>query len=178
VVAVDPVASLRITGVDLRLAGHYFHIGKHSAADWLEAVIDGTLYQILPGWIDDDDQAERLGTLMLDGELSEDEVRSATLDAVTVAGGRKHWWIFNLLGVAVSNNTAWATLNGRLVQAGVDSERISLAAYVDALYAICVENMDKDQRIQFDTHVDSPPPEEPIDEVEEGEAFLALMATM
>lgn len=175
-VAVDPVASLRITGVSLVLAGRSFEVEPHSAADWLELILEGTLYRVLPGWLDED--ADVLSTMILDGEISDDDLGTATFDAITVVGGRKHWWIFNLIGVAASNNTAWSTLNGRLIHAGVDAQAISLSAWVDALYAICVENMDKDQRIQFDTHVETPPADEPIDEEEEGQTFLALMATM
>lgn len=176
-VAVDPVASLRITGVDLLWARRRYAVGPHSAADWLELILDGLLHRVLPGWIEDDRQARELSGLLLDGGIDDEAIKQLTLDSITVVSGRPYWWTFNLIGVAASTNTSWATLNGRLLQAGVDPHRISLSAWVDALYAVCVTDMDKEQRIQFDTFMETPPAGTAIDEEEEGQAFLALMAS-
>lgn len=174
-VAVDPVASLRITTVDVHLGGRTFEIGKHSAADWLEVIIDGRLHRVLPGWLDDG-EAAIFTEMFLDGYFGEEDISTATLDAITVVGGRKHWWIFNILGQAVG---AWSIINGALVRAGVKADEISLSAWTDAAYSYCVEQMqDQKQRIQFDAYLEAPPAGTAIDEEEEGEAFLALMASM
>lgn len=178
-VAVDPVASLRITTTYVDLGGRTFEVGKHSAADWLDLILTGELYHVLPGWVEDRNDSYAITEMLLDGEITEDDIDKAIREVITIAGGRQHWWIFNLVGVARATNTSWSVLNGRLIQAGIDADQISLAAWIDALYSTCVEMMQgQEHRVQFDTHLEAPPAGTELDEEEEGEAFLALMDTM
>lgn len=178
-VAVDPVASLRITSTTIRLASRQYVISGHSAADWLEKIVDGTLYLVIPGWCEEEEAASEITEMLLDGVITEEELSKITFEVVTAVGGRQYWWIFNLLGNAMGNNANWAILNGHMVMRGLDPDRVSLAAWIDALYSTCISHMhDQDQRIQFDTAIEAIPPGAVMDEEEEGVEFLAIMAQM
>jgi CubicO group peptidase (beta-lactamase class C family) len=174
VVAVDPVASLRICSAIVTISGTEYEVEGHSAADWIEAMLAGGMNRIIPGWLVDG-QRELMDQL-LDGTIEDEDLNEATLEALTVAGGRPYWWIANMVGMASSTNTFWGILNGRLLLGGVHASAVSLSAWIDALYSCMVDNMDEETRLKFDSHIDMPPAGIPIDEEEEGAAFMALLA--
>lgn len=175
-VAVDPLASLRITTTFVTLAGHLFEVEKHGADDWLEVIISGRLYQVLPGWIEDDAEAVLLGEMLMDGTILDEDLDKATKDVISVVGGRPSWWIFNMVGYAASN---WGVMNGHLIKSGIRAEEISLAAWIDAAYALARElQPSQDEWMKVETHLEAAPAGTELDEEDEGQAFLDLMASI
>jgi hypothetical protein len=175
VVAVDPLASLEITSTYVTLAGRTYEVEGHPASDWVALILTGRTYEILPGWIMDDDVDDLIDQL-LDGTVSDEELTEATHDVMTIAAGRPYWYATQLIASVASTHVSWATLHGRMVMRGVRANELSLSAWVDALYASCVEGIhEESDRQKFDQQMDTPPASVPIDEEEEGQAFLALM---
>jgi len=178
VVAVDPLASLRIAPCVTTIAGHDFVIEGHCAADWITMILGGTLHQVIPGWFQAEDDELILTNMILDGDVTNEELNTITLEVMGIAAGRAAWWAINLIGMVASDNSVWATINGRLLLGGVRADEVSLAAWIDACYSCIVDSIDdKDQRFQFDSQVETPPPDMAIDEEEEGAAFMALMGS-
>lgn len=175
-VAVDPLASLRITSTYVTLGDHVFEVEKHAADDWLEIIISGQLYRVLPGWVEGREDAQLMMDMLMDGTISEEDIDRATKDVISTVGGRHSWWIFNLLGFVVGS---WAIINGHMIRGGLFAEDISLSAWIDAAYSVCIElQPSNDERQKFETQLEAPPAGTELDEEEEGQAFLALMDSM
>ena len=147
-----------------------------SAAEWIIAILGGTMYRILPGWLNAED-ALVLSEMLLDGDVSDEELDQLIRDVMTVAAGRTYWWAMNIIGVAAANNESWAKLNGQLILGGVQADRISLAAWVDAMYAVMVRKMDQEAYNQFSAHIEAPPKGAVLDEAEESDAFMSLLGS-
>ena len=175
-VAVDPLASLASRDIWVTLDGHEYRLPAKPAIDWLEVILTGDSYGILPGWLDVEDQQKIFDAMWAD-RINDVELEQATQDALTAAAGRPWWWAAQLVLVCAATNKSWSTLHGRVVLAGVDPGVVPLGAYIDALYAACLEGFGSNQeaRQKFDVHMDTPPPSVGLDEESEGEAFMALL---
>lgn len=173
---VDPLASVASFPVIATLLGEEHTIPAMAAVEWLSILLDGPLdvSRIIPGLLDDDVQ-DRVDDALWDGELTEKDLVDTALAVLTVAAGRSWWRALHLLS-AVGNE--WLLVHGRMVMQGVDPGRLSLGGYLDALYAVTVDNMTAEQRRDFDRVLDTPPAGElpVLDEDAEGQEFLALMS--
>jgi hypothetical protein len=111
-----------------------------------------------------------------DGAISEEEIHEAALEVIKEVSGRDWWWTLHLLW---SVTGAWLVIYGQMVGKGIDPTRIPLGAFLDAMYLTCVQNMDKQQRSEFDRMLEKPPPgvefEEAVDVDAESAAFLNMM---
>lgn len=174
-VAVDPLAALGIDASTVLLAEHTFRVEGHSAADWIAVILGGTAHQVLPNWIEGSHEQWLFSEMFLDGVISDQDTNDVIMELMGVAAGRPGWWAVNLISMAASDNDVWATLHGRLMLGGVRATEISLGAWIDALYSCCVDHMDAEGRMKFDTQLGMPPAGTPLDEESEGEAFMNLM---
>jgi hypothetical protein len=173
-VSIDPAASFGISSVIVELGGYEYVVEGHSAADWVPLILSGHMYQILPGWIVTDTSI--LEEALLSGDVADEELNEATHDVMTLAGGRVWWWVTQLILMVGSDNGVWSQLHGQMVLGGIRAEDISLSAWVDALYSVAVSRYQTDEgRQKFDQALDTPPPSIPLDEEEEGIAFMKLM---
>lgn len=177
--SVDPVASFRITPIQVVLGGREFLLGARPAADWLECIFDGTAYQIIPGWIEDARDRHWINEQALDGIITEDEIDEVTKEAISVAAGRPYWWAFNLLATTGRDALSWSSIHGSLALHGIHADEVSLGFWLDALYASLLEKMhEQNEKTSLDTHLETPPAGTAFDEESEGAAFMALMNTM
>jgi len=174
VVAVDPLASLAPRSVLITLAGRDYVIAARPAIDWLEVLISSDFNQIVPGWLDEDSEDTILDQLMT-GDLSPDELKEVILDTISVAAGRPWWWALRLIRYASDDVHHWSRINGRLILAGVRVKKVSLSAWVDAVYAVHCEGMDEEQYTKLKADMDMPPSLEYFDEEAEAQNFLSMM---
>lgn len=177
--AIDPLASLRPVAVIVPIGGRDFTVAAKTAQDWLEILLedDPKLHEVIPGWCGKDCERWIYRSLML-GTFTMKEWGDSVVAAIGVASGRRWWQAVNLInGMKVPEN--WSQIFGQLTLRGLNPQQCSLAAWLDATYALCTEGMDKDDRIKFNLTLDTPPagidPEEAIDPQEQERAFLALM---
>lgn len=174
---VDPLSSLRPFALIVTLGGRDYTVPPLHASDWLSVLLeeDLDLSGIIPGLLGEDDQAELSDAVWRD-EVTEEEIEEVCLDLIKETAGRDWWWVLHLLWSAAS---AWMVVYGRLVMQGVKPDELPLAAFLDALYLTCVQNMDKQQRSEFDRMLERPPahiaPEDAINEDAESAAFLKMM---
>lgn len=171
----DPIASLRPWSITVTVGGQDYTIPALPASAWLEVLLapQVQVLGILPGLLDDEDGVE-LAMRLAEDEVDLDEVYQASLDAVAVAGGRSWWWC---LSFAAGMGVAWNTLSGHLILSGVDWDKLSLAAFFDAAYALISRGIPKEKLQLLDLELNSPPPgvEVPFDEDAEAQAFMSMM---
>lgn len=143
---------------DIQIGDKLYQIPALPAVVWLDILADEQpdLLGVLPGLVDDPDCGDHLTELMLDGSWTAEDYEETVLAVVAVASGRYWWTAFRLLGAA-KDPLIGDWLRGNLVLHHIDAEKLSLAAWLDALYAIMTKNMDPDRCAKFDAQLNQPP---------------------
>lgn len=172
-VAVDPTASLRSWPLSVTVAGRDYQLQALTGMQWLEILLEDPidLSLILPGLLSGDEE-EELEDAMLEGRLTEGEIRDSCWEIVGAVAGRDWWWAMNLIQSVAA---AWMVIWGRLVVSGAHLDTMPLGAILDAMYAICIERMDKQRKESFDRDLERPPAATELNEETEQADFLALM---
>jgi hypothetical protein len=127
----------------------------------------------------DADAEERIGDMLLDGEVSAEEITTRSRELLTAAAGRPWWEADRLIR---SSGAQWHIIGGELTRLGVDLGDVPLAAALNAIYVICTRTMDEKERNKFDVDLRLPPigvdgvkAEELYDVRAAESAFAALM---
>lgn len=175
----DALAALRIWALEVELAGETFEVPARPASDWFLAILDeDALLPLIPGLMDREDE-ERIGELLLDGTIDTGLLVTRSRELLTAASGRAWWEADRLIR---SSGASWHIIGGELTRLGVDLEKVSLAAALNAIYVICVRTMDEKERNKFDIDLRLPPigvegvtTEEMYDQQAAESAFAALM---
>jgi hypothetical protein len=178
-VPTDALAALRIWAIDVDLAGETFTVPPRPAADWFLAILDEeTALPLIPGLMGRDAD-ERIGDMLLDGDIDVDLIVTRSRELLTAAAGRPWWEADRLIR---SSGRDWHIIGGELTRLGVDLDRVSLAAALNAIYVVCVRTMDEQERSKFDIDLRVPPigvegvtTEEMYDARAAEDAFTALM---
>ena len=174
----DALAALRIWELEVELAGETFTVPARPAADWFLAILGEEPMPLIPGMMDSDAE-ERIGDLLLDGEVTTDLIVTRSRELLTAAAGRPWWEADRLIR---SSAESWHIIGGELTRLGVDLDRVSLAAALNAIYVVCVRTMDEKERNKFDIDLRLPPigvegvkTEDMYDQRAAEAAFTALM---
>lgn len=178
--AADPLAALKIWAIEVELGEETFEVPARPASDWFLAVLaEDTALPLIPGLMEKDAE-ERINDLLLDGEIDIDLIVRRSRELLTEAAGRP-WWEADRL--VRSSGASWHIIGGELTRLGVDLDKVSLAAALNAIYVICVRTMDEKERNKFDIDLRLPPvgvegvtTEEMYDQKAAESAFMALMA--
>jgi len=112
--------------------------------------------------------------LILD-RLDLDQTEELTIDILEEVTGR-HWWIaLRLIGFITDT---WDVMGPEATFHHVDPERLSLAAWLDAMLVLLMQRLDKDQAALFVARLESPPMGEeiPVEEMEISERQFLSMA--
>lgn len=177
--AADALAALKIWGLEVELAGKVFEIPPLPAAEWFLAVLsEDAPFPIVPGLMDPNDD-ERISDLLLADDIDVDLLVTRSREALAAAAGRPWWEADRLIR---SSAAEWQIIGGELTRVGVDLEKVSLGAALNAIYVICTRTMDEKERNKFDIDLRLPPigvegvkPEEMYDQRAAETAFMALM---
>lgn len=165
----DPLALLRRWGVVVRLAGVDFRIPPRSAADWIEAILEGS---VIPDLLEEESAAV-VGQLVSRELVAADELRDRSREAIMDAAGRAWWEVIRLVGLLSQEPDAFG---GELVRRGFDFEARSIGAYCAAAYALAVSGLEKRDRVRFDYLLTTPPVSEVADNEEAmSAAFMVAM---
>lgn len=175
----DALAALRIWAIEVDLAGQTFVVPARPAVDWFLAILDEDVpLPLIPGMMGGDAE-DRVADLLLDGEVTPEDIAKRSRELLTAAAGRPWWEADRLIR---SSGASWHIIGGELTRLGVDLGRVSLAAALNAIYVVCVRTMDEKERAKFDIDLRLPPigvegvkPEEMYDQRAAESAFAALM---
>lgn len=168
------LAGIRAPEIEVELAGQTWTIPPAPAATWLEAVLSGEAFPIVPQMLDDG-QEEELSDLMLIGEVSRADLVRANRDALEVASGMTWYSAERLI---VSAAVQWRIVGGMLGRVGIDLERSPLSLVLSTIYVLAVENMAKEDRFRFDATLTALPAGSragEFDQADYQEAFAELM---
>jgi hypothetical protein len=173
----DPTASLRPQPAEIVLAGESFTVPARCAADWLEVLMGGVdLDEVFPG-LCDEDEADDVRYLMLEEVFTSQAVENATLDLISFAAGRPWWVALRMIQLAESQ---WSILGAALILHHVDPERLSLSAWLDALWATIFDHVPRDKWLTLASEIEMPPKElntDPFDTMDMSvEQFTMLMS--
>lgn len=132
------------------------------------------LEDIIPGMLDAD-EARELEDAIWDGSLLLDDMHRMSLKVIGTASGRD-WHVAMKLIAAAS--ASWNTMGGEFVLRGLDATKLSLAAWLDAVYLLLLRNMDNKEAMMFNAKLQIPPAGFEDEEAEEDtlttEAFMAM----
>jgi hypothetical protein len=94
---------------------------------------------------------------MLDGLSEVQDIRRAGLDVISNVTGRPWWFSMRLIKTVM---VSWEIVGGELAMRGIDAQRMSIAAWLDAVYYICIKNIEHSKLQMFMSQLEVPPPEE------------------
>lgn len=181
----DFIASLKPWPIeDIQLGDKVYRIPALPAADWLALLMGDqvSLTSIIPALLQPD-ATEHFTDLVVDGALDQNEWENLVWEIVSIAGGRPWWTIIRLIDNARSP-THSMRVRSQLAFAGVDANRISLSAWLDAVYAIFVPPNTRPEDKQVIDMILTKPPADLKNETQKKEAraankanFMALMAS-
>lgn len=111
--------------------------------------------------------------------LLEDWVRPEEMEdlglAILEEASARHWWIaMRLIGVFMDN---WDIMGPEAIFNNVDPNRLSLAAWLDAMLALLMQRIQNDQQPMFVARLELPPAGEEMDPKDfeiSPEQFMAL----
>lgn len=148
-VSFDPVE------IDITLAGLTATVPAHPASVWLPILASDQTdaLEIIPGLLDTTGQAE-VDLLIFEGHLEPEELKQVIYDLITEASGHPWWWTLNLLSTLRGPNGTQVL--GEMAK--FNATKMSLAAWVNALYAMLVRHRDQKDRIRIDAELEMPPP--------------------
>jgi hypothetical protein len=133
------------------------------------------LFDIVPGLCGDEFE-HKLFESMLSEAFDLRDVKRAALDTISSVTGRPWWFAMRLIKTAM---VSWEIVGGELAFRGVDAERLSVSAWLDAVLLICLRALDSTKVTMFMSQLEVPPAEElenssPADMEMSADAFLAL----
>jgi hypothetical protein len=141
---VDPAASMEVWEIQIELGGRDFTIPAMPASDWWPILAEGDLTALLD--IATSDEQGVLEELILDGQISRDEIKDKLVAAVEEATGRSLHVSIVIVTAASAN---WALINGYLVARGFRWQNQPIAAALDALYVSVMTHLNKEGSEKF-----------------------------
>jgi hypothetical protein len=179
--ATDALAALKIWALEVELGDEVFTVPPSPASAWFLAILDeDAVLPLVPGMMDAEAE-ERIGEMLLDESIDVDLLVTRSRELLTAAAGRSWWEADRLIR---SSAASWHIIGGELTRLGVDLDKVSLAAALNAIYVICVRTMDEKERNKFDIDLRLPPigvegvkTEEMYDQQAAEAAFAALMGS-
>jgi hypothetical protein len=153
----NPVVSLRPAPITIRIGANEYEIPALPAADWLEIFMR-------PSWSPDDVLIDLAGVdvdVVLGLEMDDtDDLVTDIFEEVTA----RHWWIANrIIQVALDS---WDIMGPEAIFNGVDADKLSLAAWLDAMLVLVLRRIKDDSASMFVAQLELPPAGEVIPEEE------------
>lgn len=124
-----------------------------TAAEWLTAITGNAITGIVPGLLVPSDRADLVKALAL-RQVESGDLQDAARAAIGEASGRPWWEATRIVGAADTRSGEFA---GRLLLAGINPQRVTLAGWCAAAYALAVQHMDATSRTKFDMELAVPP---------------------
>lgn len=152
----DPLWSLGVWPVAIRLGGAGFEIPALPARDWLAVLMvedfdPADVFPDLAGDLDDE-----IAELILAGTIDLDDLDDAAFDVISAVSGRPWWIALRLIATA---RASWAVLGPMMIMR-VDAGAVSLSAWLDVLLMTIMESIDRDKAEMFVLQLEAPPPDD------------------
>ena len=178
--ASDLAASLKPWSIEgIVIDDRVYTVPALPASAWLTILLEEpvSLFSIVPGLLQPEAE-EDIQEVILAGRFSHEELEELVLELIGIASGRPWWTALYLLANAKHANNV-DRVKGELALHGIDATRISLSAWLDAVYVIFIRPLDPKDRQKFDLLLAKPPPgiKAKADPAANRAALRALMAS-
>ena len=173
----NAVASLRPFATEINVADRWVPVPALPAADWLDLLMgDLELFLVFPGLCASEDQ-NYVEDCLYQGMISVSDIEDATLALIETVSGRPWWVALRLIAICEQK---WGVIGTDMIRAGLDFERISLAAWLDVAWVTLFKHLAEDKWTMAASQIEAPPPQalqrEPIETMEMSvDAFTSLM---
>lgn len=145
-----------------------------SAAQWCRLLTEkGWPVLLVQGM--DADPYERVLAAIERGELGQEEIVSLARAVLADAAGRPWWEAERLVRSCIEGD---GRLLGMILLAGVRPETMTLASFCCAVWAQITKGADATQLLRAQSELCVPPPEVPLEELEEGVDDMSAMVQM
>ena len=111
---------------------------------------------IFPGLANEEDQ-DYVDEALANGDISITDLEKLTLDLISEVSGRPWWVAIRMIYIA---RMRWSIFSGNLILAQVYPDRISLSAWLDALWLNIFHGLPKDKWTMLSSILEMPPPSE------------------
>ena len=165
----DPLASMRCWAVEIELGGRIYTVPPLPAVGWWPILAEERLAAVLNLLEDSGDLDDRL----LDGEINSAELEQALTEAVEEVSGRTMHEALVIVSVAAS---AWWWIGGRLARHGFRWDVMPLAAALDAVHGLLMENLTEEFKKKYEAALN--PPVKKIDRAQAVNNFATLAGPM
>lgn len=152
----DVLAATRPTTVEVTCFGEPWELQLSTASQWVGAIgwDPDTLAGVLPGAIDDSKLEHMWDSSCSDPADAARRWTNAARVAVQRGSGRDWWWTVNLIRKVLG---IWPYINGQLLLAGVDAEKLNFASWCDAVFMLLWTNQDEEGRTRLDLELSMRP---------------------
>lgn len=134
--------------VPVEIGGRAFDLAWRPAAEWTTVRAEMDVVRFL-----EDADRVTIGRMVVDGQVTSDNVVSAVHKVLEAVTGRRWWEGHQLLLMSVQPEAL-----GHLTLAGVDPWQRSAYEWCAATYALYTRNSDEQGRLRFDFQLSLPPP--------------------
>jgi len=132
-----------------------------TAAEWLEILmVDAqqlNLDAVFPESLDDQEDLLLIDEWLLDQKFSVQDLQERALKVVSEVSGRPWWVAMRMIHMA---SMKWSVLGSALILKQIDPERLSLSAWLDALWSTMFQNLPTEKWTQVSSLIEMPPPSE------------------
>jgi hypothetical protein len=169
----DLTWSLDIFPVEVLLCGRVFTIPEHPASWWMAQILSEEWgIDLFPGCLPNEEQDE-VYDLMVDGEVTVEDLSQVLLDMISTVSGRPWWVALRLVSVLQQN---WGALGGELLFRGMDPSKMSFSAWLDVSLYLIMRNIEGNKATMFTLQLEVPPPEAKPEQVPEQQAGMSADA--
>ena len=125
------------------------------ATDWLLILMADAIDpdDVFPGLLSEDDR-EFVEDLLLAETITVQDLYDTCLDIISEVSARQWWIAMRLVYIA---RDSWDNLGAEMILTGIDADRISLAAWLDALTALMLKLMEPSKITMFTMQLEAPP---------------------
>lgn len=172
----DPIWSLQPWPLDVVVGGDAYLIPAHPAAVWLTVLMSTTTdwLDVFPG-LAESGSDDVLTQAVIEDRILGDEVTQVAKEILATVAARPWWVAVRLIRVSVES---WDYLGGEVAMRGIDASRLSLSAWLDAVFHIMLRSMDNKEHTKFLLALEAPPEEEKGNVVEPeigADEFMSMM---
>ena len=137
---------------------------------------DIDLFDVVPGMCGSAFE-DQVTDYLLSGRIELSQIRRAALDVISSVTGRPWWFSMRLIRTVMAS---WEVVGGEIAIRGVDAERLSISAWLDASFLICLRSLESNKITMFVSQLEVAPPEEAASQEENmfmsADSFMALGA--
>jgi hypothetical protein len=136
------------------LDGETYRVPARPAVDWVRVVVSNDPLGIFPGMLADEDDWDWVIERLCREEEFYERAMEVSRKVLTAVAGRPWWQTDKLIQLA---GVQWQRILGAMTLRGARPDRMSLPAFLSAVYGWYCENLETEDRQKLDDELATPP---------------------